>query len=151
MCFWATCVGLKYIYISNITITSIVFEMCLKYTAKYIDKHLKLQSVSFASLSHLCLKPAIAVICGNIFFMWAVHQHGSSAQMNLMFWGVCVTVSHCTGVDIHCTLQSQILRLGSMTQIKNVTEKMSSEQVTCLPLLFWPTERKKHYNTLRYQ
>ncbi len=35
---------------------------------------------------HLCLKLAIAVICGVIFFTRVARWHGSSAQMNLRFW-----------------------------------------------------------------
>ncbi len=56
-------------------------------------------------------------------------------------------VSHRTGVDMYCTLY---LRLGRMTQKNNFHWKMSSEQqVTCLPLMFWPNWEKKHYNTSR--
>ncbi len=69
------------------------------------------------------------------------------AQINLMFWGECVVVSHCTGVDVYCTSQSQILAyvLEYMTQ-------MSSEQVSNKSATFvLPNWGKKHYNKSRYQ
>ncbi len=41
--------------------------------------YLKLQSVSLPLCRHLCLKPAIAVICGIIIFTWVMLRHDSSA------------------------------------------------------------------------
>ncbi len=92
----------------------------------------------------LCLKPAIAVICGVIIFTWVVHWDGSSARMKEMFWEVgYMWLSVATGVDIYCTSESQILRLGSITQIRILTGKMSSEQLSNMSaILFWPTEKK---------
>ncbi len=69
------------------------------------------------------------------------HNTGTApAWMNLMFWGECVVVSHCTGVDIYCTSQSQIL--AYVLEYKNFHRILTSEQVTSLPRLFWPTEEK---------
>ena len=64
--------------------------------------------------------------------------------MNIMFWGECVAVSHRTGVDVYCTSQSQILAyvLEYIDPNKNFHRILSSEQVTSLPRLFWPTEEK---------
>ncbi len=46
-------------------------------------------------------KPGIAVSCGIIFRAWGCDPvFGTApARMNLMVWGECVVVSHCTGVD----------------------------------------------------
>ncbi len=56
--------------------------------------------------------------------------------MNLMFWGECVAVSQRTGVDIYCTLQSQILAyiLEYMTQI--FIYRILSEQVSNKSAMF---------------
>ncbi len=52
-------------------------------------------------------KPVMAVSCTAFFHEWGCAL--SSARINLMFWRVCQSVSHRTGVDIYCTLQSLIL------------------------------------------
>ncbi len=58
------------------------------------------------------------------------------ARINLMFWGECVVVSHCAGVEIYC------LCLGIYDPNQNFHRILSSEQVTSLPRLFCPTEEK---------
>ncbi len=77
---------------------------------------LNLQSVGFSSLSPSLFETCNCSYLQNYFLE---HWHGFSARINLMFW--CVAVSHCTYVDIHCTLESQILHLRSMTQIRIFT------------------------------
>ncbi len=148
---------------------------------------LKLQSVTFASLSHLYLKtwncsflqnylPCVGLWSGvvpnsdprqitdslillglglgvgeevaistrggnNLAGDENGHNTGTApAWMNLMFWGECVVVSHCTGVDIYCTSQSQIL--AYVLEYMNFHRILTSEQLTSLPRLFWPTEEK---------
>ncbi len=57
------------------------------------------------------------------------------AWMNLMFWGLCVCqfVSHWfTDSSLSWTYDPKTMFTG----------KCPSEPVTCLPLLFWPTEEK---------
>ncbi len=73
-------------------------------------------------------------------FMWVMHL----SNLNLMYWGVCVAISHRTGVDIHCTSLSWTLPLGSMNKIRIVTGKyhLNKKHLKILPLLFWPTEKK---------
>ncbi len=77
------------------------------------------------------------------------------ARMNLMSWGECVVVSHCTDVDIYCTSQSQILAcLGIYDPNQNFHRILPSEQVTSLPRLFCPIEEKSitvsHYFFLHW-
>ncbi len=68
------------------------------------------------------------------------------ARMNLMFWGECVVVSHCTGVDIYC------LCLGIYDPNQNLHRILPSEQVSnksaTFVLINWG---KKHYNKSHYQ
>ncbi len=82
--------GTKLLGTFNLKKIVIIILTSFKYLLVYIFlfKHLQ-----------LCLKPVIAVFCGIIIFAWVMHLHGSSLQMNLMFWGVCVVVRYCTGVD----------------------------------------------------
>ncbi len=100
-------------------------------------------------------KPGIAAVCGIIFRAWGCDPVFGTAPawMNLMFWGVCVAVSHHTGVDIHCTSQSQILAcLGIYDPNQNFHHILSPEQVSnksaTFVLINWG---KKHYPKSRYQ
>ncbi len=83
---------------------------------------LKLQSVSFASLSPSMFENLELQLLAEL-SPAGVWVGTAAARMNLMFWRVCVAVSHRTGVDVYCTSQSQILAyvLEYMTQIRIFT------------------------------
>ncbi len=70
---------------------------------------LKLQSVSFASLSPSLFNNLELQLCSELFSLRGLSVGTAPARMNLMLWGVCVAVNHRTGVDVYCTSQSQIL------------------------------------------
>ncbi len=70
---------------------------------------LKLQFVSFASLSPSLFENLELQLCAEGSCLCGLCSGMASARMNLMFWGECVAVSHCNGVDVWCTSQSQIL------------------------------------------
>ncbi len=70
---------------------------------------LKLQSVSFASLSPSLFENLELQLCAELFSLRGLCVGTASERMNLMFWGEWVAVSHRTGVDVHCTSQSQII------------------------------------------
>ncbi len=64
------------------------------------------QHIFKAAVRKFCLfvaisvwKPGIAAFCGIIFRAWGCESARLKARMNLMFWRVCVSVSHHTGVD----------------------------------------------------
>jgi len=103
---------------------------------------------------HLCMKCATAVICEIIIFMWVVHQRGSSARMNLMFWGVCVGCEspHRCGHSLYFDTVLQILWLASLSKImfhqKNLiwtsnmpatfvlTKKFSKKDLVCISIIY---------------
>ncbi len=105
---------------------------------------LKLQSVSFASLSPSLFENLELQLFAELSSLRGLCSGTAPARMNLMFWRVCVALSRRTGVDIYCTLQSHSsLRLGIYDPNKNFHRILPpSEQVTSLPRLFWPTEEK---------
>ncbi len=76
-----------------------------------------------AAVRKFCLFVAISVWKPVIVVSCRMYSGTASVQMNLMFWGECVAVSHRTGVDVYCTSQSQILAcvLEYMTQIRIFT------------------------------
>ncbi len=97
-------------------------------------------------------KPGIEVSCRIIFrkkilIRVVIRCSGTApARINLMFWGECVVVSHCTSVDIYC------LCLGIYDPNKNFHRILPSEQVSNKSATFVLTNwGKKHYNKLRYQ
>ncbi len=105
-----------------------------------------------AAVCKFCLFVAISVenlelqLCVELSSLCGLCSGSAPARMNLMIWGECVAVSHRTGVDIYCTLQSQILAyvLEYMTQITIFTVYCHlNKKVTSLPCLFWPTEEKR--------
>ncbi len=105
----------------------------------YTCIYLKLQSLSFASLSpslfeNLELQPCVELSC--LRGLWV---GTAPARMNLMFWRVCVAVSHGTGVDTYLGITDSSLRLGIYDPNKNFHHILPSER---LPRLFWPTEEK---------
>ncbi len=59
-----------------------------------------------------------------------------------MFWGVCVAVSHGFVYLLYFEITDSSLRVGIHDPNKNFHHILSSEQVTILPRLFWPTEEK---------
>ncbi len=64
---------------------------------------LKLQSVSFASLSPSLFENLELQLFAELSCLRGLYSGTASARMNLMFWGECVAVSHSTGVDVYCT------------------------------------------------
>ncbi len=100
--------------------------------------YLKLQSVSFASLS-----PSLFETC-NCSYLRNYHLYVGCASARRL--GICFEENGWLLV----TAPVWILYFGITDSTswmynpnKNFHRKMSSEQVTCLPLLFWPTEEKK--------
>ncbi len=103
---------------------------CIKcYTNKCVltwaKKKLQLKSSQLVkdAVRKFCLFVASLFENLELQFLAELSSGTAPAQMNLMFWGECVVVSHCTGLDIYCTLQSQILAyvLEYMTQIRMFT------------------------------
>ncbi len=90
--------------------------------SKLLFNKLKLQSVSFASLSPSLFKNLELQPCAELSCLCWLYSGTASAWINL-FWGECVAVSHRTGVDVYCSSQSQILAyvLEYMTQIRIFT------------------------------
>ncbi len=84
---------------------------------------LKLQFISFASLSPSLFENLELQLCAELSCLCGLFSGMASARMNLMFWDECVAVSHRTGLDVWCTSQSQILAcvLEYMTQIRIFT------------------------------
>ncbi len=71
---------------------------------------LKLQSVSFASLSPSLFENLQLQLFVQISSLRGLCVGMDPAWMNLMFWGVCVTVSHqCVDTGVDTYLESQIL------------------------------------------
>ncbi len=67
--------------------------------------------------------------------------------MNLMFWRVCVAVSHRTSVDIYCTSQSPILAyVLNIDPNKNFHRILPSEQVQVQDLFVTYTIIQRVYN-----
>ncbi len=73
------------------------------------------------------------------------------ARMNLMFWGVCVSVTAPVWI-LYLVITDSSLRLGIYEQKKNFHRILSSEQVSNKSATFVLTNwGKKHYNKSRYQ
>ncbi len=60
---------------------------------------LKLQSISFASLSPSLFENLELQLLAELSSLRGLYSGTAPARMNLMFWGVCVAVSHHTGVN----------------------------------------------------
>ncbi len=107
--------------------------------AAMVTVHLKLQSLSFASLSpslfetlELQLLVELSSVCG-------LYSSTDPARMNLMFWGECVAVS--------VAVTDSSLRLGIYDPNKNFHCILPSEQVSNKSATFVLTNwEKKHYN-----
>ncbi len=108
MCTCFTGVWTRGLYIYIIFINPVSFRK--KQIQLYLSVvHLKLQSVSFVSLSPSLFENLELQLLVELSLLCVLCSGTAPARMNLMFWGKCVSVSHCTGVDIYCTSQSQIL------------------------------------------
>ncbi len=123
-----------------------------------VKKHnrtpLKLQSLSFASLSLSLFENLELQFLAELSSLRRLYSGTAPARMNLMFWGECVAVSHRTGVDVYYTSQSQILAyvLEYMTQKNHFHRILSSEQESNKSAMFvLPNWGKKQYNKSRYQ
>ncbi len=100
---------------------------------------LKLQALTFTSLSPSMFENLELQFLAELssFRGVVIRCSGTApARMNLMFWGECVVVSHCTGVDIY------YLCFGIYDPNQNFHRMLPSEQVTSLPRLFCPAEEK---------
>ena len=99
--------------------------------------HLKLQSVILPLCRHLCLKPAIAVICGIIIFTapqrgWIWCLLSVTTSVWILYFGITDSTS------------------WKYDQNKNFHWKISSEQVSNMSATFVLTNwEKKHYNKSR--
>ncbi len=93
---------------------------------------LKLQSVSFASLPPSLFENLELQLCAELSSVrGVVVRHGFSADQTVL------AIGHCSGVDVYCISQSQILAcLGIYDPNNNFHRILSSEQVTRLPHLF---------------
>ncbi len=103
---------------------------------KTLHINLKLQAVSFASLSPSMFENLQMHFWGKIIFL---------ALVVLMFWAVCVSVSQSPHRSGYCTLKSQILAhiLEYITQIRIFTRYCYlNKYITSLPILFWSTKKK---------
>ncbi len=76
----------------------------------HLIHYLKLQSVTFTSLSPSMFENLELQFLAELSSVRGVVIRCSGtapARINLMFWGECVVVSHCTGVDIYLVSRSQ--------------------------------------------
>ncbi len=123
------------------------------------NEPIQLQSISFASLSPLCLKkqrivtPGIVAVCRIILLAWAVLRHDSSVdESNVLRWMCGCQSPHRCGYLLYFAITDSSLRLGTYDPNKNFHRILPFEYVSNKSDTFvLPNWGKKYYNKSCYQ